>query len=121
MGTVNDSRALCPNEWHVPSDGEWTQLTDFLGGTTYAGNSMKASPDDSPGWNGNNQSGFTGLPGWLFELVRRYEQRLLVEFLAQGSYAGAVTGLNYDVSKDGLSVRCIRRLTKYWPCAARRL
>jgi uncharacterized protein (TIGR02145 family) len=24
---------------------------------------MKASPEDSPGWNGTNQSGFTGLPG----------------------------------------------------------
>jgi uncharacterized protein (TIGR02145 family) len=60
---VNDSRGLCPNGWHVPSDGEWTQLTDFLGGSDYAGTPMKASPQESPGWNGTNSSGFTGLPG----------------------------------------------------------
>ncbi len=23
---------LCPKGWHVPSDNEWTILTDFLGG-----------------------------------------------------------------------------------------
>ena len=62
---VDDSRGLCPSGWHVPTDGEWTQLTDFLGGWAYAGTPMKASSEDSPGWNGTNQSGFTGLPGGL--------------------------------------------------------
>jgi uncharacterized protein (TIGR02145 family) len=60
---VNDSRGLCPNGWHVPTDGEWTELTDFLGGSAYAGTPLKASPDDSPGWDGTNQSGFSALPG----------------------------------------------------------
>src|SRR5574344_3116190 len=23
---------LCPTGWHVPSDAEWTKLTDYLGG-----------------------------------------------------------------------------------------
>ena len=60
---VDDPRGLCPNGWHVPTDGEWTELTDFLGGTDYAGTPLKASPDDSPGWDGTNQSGFSALPG----------------------------------------------------------
>ena len=60
---VNDSRALCPNEWHVPSYVDWQNLPDFLGGWNYAGTPMKASPSDNPGWDGTNQSGFTGLPG----------------------------------------------------------
>ncbi len=29
---VNDSRGLCPIGWHVPSDKEWTALTNFLDG-----------------------------------------------------------------------------------------
>ena len=29
---VNDARGLCPSGWHVPSDGEWTTLTDGIGG-----------------------------------------------------------------------------------------
>ena len=62
---VNDARGLCPNGWHVPTDGEWTILSDFLGGSQYAGTPLKASPQDVPGWNGTNESGFSALPGGL--------------------------------------------------------
>lgn len=27
---VNDSRNICPSGWHVPSDYEWNQLSDYL-------------------------------------------------------------------------------------------
>ncbi len=27
---VNDDRGLCPEGWHVPSNNEWTQLTNYL-------------------------------------------------------------------------------------------
>ena len=72
---VDDSRSLCPNGWSVPTDGEWTSMTDHLGGEQIAGNQMKATY----GWegvngNGSNLSGFTGLPGgvrteygWFYE------------------------------------------------------
>ncbi|MFM8513187.1 MAG: FISUMP domain-containing protein, partial [Bacteroidota bacterium] len=66
---VDDSRGLCPTGWHVPSDGEWTTLTDFLGGISVPGGAMK-STSTLPmvgGWNppntgATNTSGFTGLP-----------------------------------------------------------
>jgi hypothetical protein len=29
---VSDPRGLCPVGWHVPSEDEWTELTDALGG-----------------------------------------------------------------------------------------
>jgi len=29
---VNDSRGICPTEWHIATDEEWTVLTDLLGG-----------------------------------------------------------------------------------------
>jgi uncharacterized protein (TIGR02145 family) len=60
---VNNSAGLCPTGWHVPTDGEWTELTNFLGGSSVAGNKMKSSPSDEPFWNGNNSSGFSALPG----------------------------------------------------------
>ena len=64
---VNDSRGLAPKGYHIPSDAEWTVLTDFLGGEFKAGDKMKSKT----GWqkngkksgNGNNSSGFNGLPG----------------------------------------------------------
>jgi uncharacterized protein (TIGR02145 family) len=50
---------LCPSGWHVPTDAEWTTLTDGLGGTS-AGDSLKSS---SPAWDGTNSSGFSALAG----------------------------------------------------------
>ena len=60
---VDDARGLCPSGWHVPTDVEYTTLTDGLGGTSVAGGKMKSSPEDSPAWNGTNTSGFSGLAG----------------------------------------------------------
>jgi uncharacterized protein (TIGR02145 family) len=61
--TVDDSRNLCPTGWHVPSDGEWTTLSDYLGGTWEAGVKMKSSSGWNNNGNGTNESGFTALPG----------------------------------------------------------
>ncbi len=53
------TEGICPSGWHIPSDEEFTQLTDFLGGESVAGGKMK----DDVQWNGSNSSGWTGLPG----------------------------------------------------------
>lgn len=55
---------VCPDGWHLPTDVEWTVLTDYLGGESVAGGKMKSIT----GWPGGNQgstnsSGFSGLPG----------------------------------------------------------
>jgi uncharacterized protein (TIGR02145 family) len=60
---VDDARGLCPSGWHVPTDGEWTVMTDFLGGEGVAGGQMKTTYGWTGGGNGTNSSGFSGLPG----------------------------------------------------------
>lgn len=60
---VKDPRGLAPEGFHIPTNGEWAILIDFLGGYAIAGDKMKAtilwvSPN-----NNNNSSGFTALPG----------------------------------------------------------
>ena len=60
---VDDARGLCPSGWHVPTDGEWTVMTDFLGGESVAGGQMKTDYGWNGGGNGTNSSGFSGLPG----------------------------------------------------------
>jgi uncharacterized protein (TIGR02145 family) len=55
---VNDIRGLAPEGFYVPTDEEWTELIDFLGGEEVAGEKMKTEE-----WGGNNQSGFSALPG----------------------------------------------------------
>ncbi len=60
------NKILAPLGWHVPTDAEWTILTNFLGGENIAGGKMKVpgnyywfnnDPDSS------NISGFNALPG----------------------------------------------------------
>ena len=60
---VNDPRGLAPEGFHVPSDEEWTELVNYLGGEQVAGTKMKSSPSDIPAWDGTNSSGFSALPG----------------------------------------------------------
>ena len=63
---VNDSRSIAPAGWHVPTEAEWTILTNFLGGENIAGSKLKETGiihwmelnDDA-----TNESGFTALPG----------------------------------------------------------
>lgn len=59
-----NTETLCPQGWHIPSATEWTILTNYLGGGIVASGKMKSVT----GWSqsyviGNNESGFSGLPG----------------------------------------------------------
>lgn len=63
-GSSNPSnvQGVCPSGWHIPSDAEWTKLTDYLGGT----GKMKETGTNhwaSPNIGATNESGFTALPG----------------------------------------------------------
>ena len=60
---VNDPRGLAPEGYHVPTDAEWTQLSDYLGGEDVAGKKMKSTSGWIENGNGSNESGFNGLPG----------------------------------------------------------
>ena len=66
---IGDIRGICPVDWHVPSDDEYTLLTDFLGGESIAGGKMKEAglehwnyDSDQISLEATNESGFTGLP-----------------------------------------------------------
>jgi uncharacterized protein (TIGR02145 family) len=59
------TEGICPSGWHIPSDEEFTELTDFLGGEDVAGVAMKSTTGWNDGGSGSNSSGFNGLPGGL--------------------------------------------------------
>ena len=64
--TTNGNKNVCPTGWHVPTDDEWTVLTDYLGGANVAGGKMKevgTTSWNSPNKDATNTSLFTGLPG----------------------------------------------------------
>jgi uncharacterized protein (TIGR02145 family) len=62
---VNDPRGLAPEGWRIPSQLDWTEVIDYLGGENHAGMKMKSTR----GWNvafpGNNESGFRALPSGM--------------------------------------------------------
>jgi uncharacterized protein (TIGR02145 family) len=77
---INDSRSVCPEGWHVPTDAELITLTDYLSGNGYGfkgkeqyiAKSLAATsgwvPDTTAGNVGNDQksnnsSGFTAVSG----------------------------------------------------------
>ncbi len=80
---VNDQRGLAPEGWKIPSDEDWSRLTDFLGGEKVAGNKMKFNDF----WNdlgvdlanGTNESGFSALPAGRRFIANNYDRFDLFE------------------------------------------
>ena len=121
---ATDSRGICPAGWHVPSDKEWTVLTNYLGGEDVAGSKMKAT--GTAYWQTSNigvtnESGFSALPGGYriydgsFKGIRNYA--FFWSATENGNYfawyriltndTGKVTRYNFDNSFVA-SVRCLR-------------
>jgi len=58
---VNDPRGLAPEGWHVASDEEWKQLTEYLGGEVATALYIRVTGYNEEG-NVTSKSGFSGLP-----------------------------------------------------------
>ena len=60
------AKMACPAGWHLPSDAEWTTLTDNVGGSETAGKKLKSSAgwndDEGKSGNGTDDFGFSALP-----------------------------------------------------------
>ncbi len=55
---VNDPRGLAPKGYHIPTNAEWTTLTDYLGGKDVAGTKLKSAK----GWIGKTSGGSKTCP-----------------------------------------------------------
>lgn len=123
------ARNVCPPGWRLPSDNEWQELIDFLGGNQVAGFKMKSES----GWhqvglsgngNGDNSSGFNGLPGGSLAL---WDNRENFNFLREAGFWWSSTpseenkawfryirNRNTEVERgsvvieNGQSVRCLK-------------
>jgi len=117
--TVNTGN-LCPTDWHVPTDTEWTTLADYLGGENVAGGKLKETGTThwvSPNEGATNESGFSALPGGsrIYSGIGYYG----FWWSATEAYADKAVSreLDFDYSyffefndpmKAGFSVRCIK-------------
>ncbi len=119
---VNDSRGLAPAGYHIPTDAEWTILTNYLGGASIAGGKMKSTTLwANPNTGATNSSGFTGLPGGYRYIVENFNQIGWVgtwwsstEYDANLAwcrylyYMNGVVAEVFRIKTDGQSVRCIK-------------
>jgi uncharacterized protein (TIGR02145 family) len=135
---ATDSRNVCPTGWHVPTDAEWTTLTDYLknngygyqGNIYFIGKSMAATS----GWTtvgaegtvgndqaSNNSSGFTALPsgtregGGTFSHIGSYcywwcstEHSSMNAFSEWMFSSYSQLFWGYNGKQQGFSIRCIK-------------
>lgn len=45
---VHDERGLCPVNWHIPTDQDWTDLAEFIGGSDIGNKLKDCRQEDSP-------------------------------------------------------------------------
>jgi uncharacterized protein (TIGR02145 family) len=124
---VTDIRGLCPTGWHVPSDGEWTTLENYLGGSWAAGGAIRSTATqptpggwDSPASGTTNSSGFTALPGGMRGFGGDFSNATFsAVWWSSSLYSGSVarsldlysstpyTNSSINDRTHGLSVRCV--------------
>ncbi len=125
--TVTDQRKICPANWHIPSDDEWTILENFLGGSTIAGIKIKEVGLRhwiSPNIGASNLSGFTAIPGGSrsFSINDDFLGLKYICMFWSGTghhtfnesawYRSLMTfesdfGRNYYLKRVGFSIRCV--------------
>jgi uncharacterized protein (TIGR02145 family) len=115
------TEGICPSGWHIPSDLEFTQLTDFLGGESVAGYAMKSTSGWNSNGNGSNSSGFDGRPGgyafsggfnlygsngywWSSSASGSSSAWIRILF----NFYDGVSRNDGDLSSSGFSARCLR-------------
>ncbi|MDD3892495.1 MAG: fibrobacter succinogenes major paralogous domain-containing protein [Bacteroidales bacterium] len=116
-------QGVCPTGWHIPSDAEWTELTDFLGGEEVAGGKLKETGTTHwyrPNTGATNETGFTALPGGFRDywglsgigFVGRWwsateEDASNVRY-RYAFHEGSNFNTYYTRKTEGNSVRCVR-------------
>jgi uncharacterized protein (TIGR02145 family) len=122
--TTNGNKNICPTGWHVPTDAEWTVLTEYLGGETVAGSKMKEP--GTTNWpfaneDANNSSLFTAVAGGSRNYIGQYTGMVDGTFWSSTLYgtggsayirmliphSSYLTSFNYS-KMIGLSVRCLK-------------
>ena len=135
--TPSGVQGICPDGWHVPSDGEWNQLTDYVsdqseyvcdGDNTHIAKALSGKT----GWNSdtttcaigntlssNNATGFGALPAGKY--LNGYDSFGDRTFFWSTTESGRYSAYNHGLGSDyaivvrnfyykesGFSVRCVR-------------
>ncbi len=125
--TTIGTKGLCPDGWHIPSDDEFTTLSEHLGGEVNAGGTLKETKFEhwlTPNTGATNSSGFTALPGGNRSSASIFQNINDSAYFwtsslnsSSGSWARFLSsaytelGRNYTSISNGNSVRCVHDYT----------
>ena len=113
----------CPPGWHIPSEEEWVQLTNYLGGLGGAGGRMKEIGEKhwlTPNEGANNASGFSALPGGrrsyspgnFHDLGSKAyfwsQKETSIPYCLELLYDFCIVGESHWFMSSGMSVRCVK-------------
>jgi uncharacterized protein (TIGR02145 family) len=122
--TVN-TKKLCPEDWHVPTDSEWQTMVAYLGDINKAGDKLKEAGVEH--WNNylsgaTNDFDFTALPGGtrLYSGVfptfgssyavwwtsSEYSSLAAINWGLHDSSSKVFNG--HDSKQSGFSIRCVK-------------
>lgn len=119
--TIEDSRNICPEGWHIPTGDEWRILIEELGNEYIAGGKLKEigiTHWSSPNSDATNTSGFTALPGGSRTETGIYHSKSAYFWSSEENGDSRwLRMLFYDLDlveamavskKSGISIRCIK-------------
>ncbi len=120
------SNKLCPCGWHVPTESEWLELFNFVGGQDVAGGKLKQEGFeywDSPNTDATDEVGFTALPNGIrfywgdFDQLNSYSYWWTSTQATSSSSSAVYSHFSYaydqadlfDYSKaSGMAIRCVK-------------
>jgi len=121
---VDDNRRLAPKDWRIPSDEDWQQFIDFLGGDRIAGGKLKENGIrhwQSPNKGATDEYGFSALPGGYRYKNGSFDNLLIFTYFWSATkcrknfaWRRVMFYNDIDISRynnhkqNGFSVRCIR-------------
>jgi uncharacterized protein (TIGR02145 family) len=121
---VDDARGLCPSGWHVPTDGEWTDLENYITSLCFSLGTEGTALKSTSGWgsgNGSDDFGFSALPGGSrrYDSGNFYGAGVIGNWWSSSPSGGFAWGRYLDGDNPGIyryvnyprygfSVRCLR-------------
>ena len=119
--TITDNRKFCPVGYHVPTDGEWTELINWFGGDSVAGEIMKQGARFWHNLPVTNDSGFKAYPAGMREPDGTFLNVYLSTLYWSSSSSSPTSAFSQRVDdlsslvirnanrkSSGFSVRCIK-------------
>lgn len=109
---LNINQGVCPDGWHLPTDAEWTELTNY-----YSGGELKETDTlhwSSPNLGATNESGFTALPnGYRSFLDGGFSSFGLYTYWWSADEFGSTSAWTWYLSYNNTQAFCVNNPKSY--------